>query len=253
LNIPADKLSFIQKSLDMGEYDVVVKECATLFEKALRKIFNEAIVSLAFNERQELQECEKKIGKNIKGVNDFSFGELVGLFREAKVLSKWSKHSSRDLGLVSSLDFAPIVNLRNQLTHEGSGCTRYEAELVYNYLRNLLATMGYADLKSPIAIAKSEYVLQSENQVKPEADFGTKGETNKIFTYLPERGLIVNPSDGSRNVSFKVETINKIFNIIYREIMTVSKPALSKQMFKSHVVLTLIPPNNSSMFPETCI
>ena len=75
---------------------VVVKECSTLFEIAFRRIFNEAIISLPFKERLELQECEKKIGKNLKGVQDFTFGELVGLFRESALMNKWVKHSARD-------------------------------------------------------------------------------------------------------------------------------------------------------------
>ena len=76
-----DKLMFIQKSLDMGEYDVVVKEACTLFELSLKKIFNQAIISLPFADRNEVQDSEKKIGKGNKGVSDFTFGELVGLFR----------------------------------------------------------------------------------------------------------------------------------------------------------------------------
>lgn len=211
MDIMQDKLSFIQKSLDMGEYDVVVKECSTLFEIALKRIFKEAIINLPFNERTEILECEKKIGKNNKGIQDFTFGELVGLFRESKIMNKWTKHSSRDLGLINSLDYAPIVNLRNQIIHEGASCSRYEAELVYNYLRNLLATLGFADLKSSISssFTKKDYTETVEQK---------KNDNAKIFKYFPDRGLIINPSDGSRNVSLKVETINKIFDIIYQEI-----------------------------------
>ena len=120
-----DKLMFIQKSLDMGEYDVVVKEACTLFELSLKKIFNQAIISLPFADRNEVQDSEKKIGKGNKGVSDFTFGELVGLFRESNLLTKWAKHSGRELGLIKSIDYAPIVVLRNKITHEGCGCNRY--------------------------------------------------------------------------------------------------------------------------------
>ncbi len=226
-----DKLSFIQKSLDMGEYGVVVKECATLFEIALKRIFNEAIISLPFNERIEIQEVEKKIGKNNKGVQDFSFGELVGLFRESKLLAKWAKHSSKDLGLLNSLDFGPIVNLRNHITHEGIECNRYEAELVYNYLRNMLATLGLADLNSSGAIlAKKNYSTEDGGQSeKPKQD---SDKQKKVFKYLPERGLLVNPADGTRNVSFKVETINKIFDFIYTEISALADDDIAQNIFR---------------------
>ncbi|KUO63845.1 MAG: hypothetical protein APF84_14590 [Gracilibacter sp. BRH_c7a] len=235
--ITEDKLSFIQKSLDMGEYDVVVKECATLFEVALKRIFNEAIISLPFNDRIDIQEVEKKIGKNNKGVQEFTFGELVGLFRESKLLAKWAKHSSRDLGLLNSLDFSSIVNLRNHVTHSGIECNRFEAELVYNYLRNMLATLGLADLNSSgITLAKKNYSIEeSENHLEKDLDKESDKDSDKykkIFKYLPERGLLVNPADGSRNVSFKVETINKIFDIIYNEISVLADEDAAQNIFK---------------------
>jgi len=222
INITPDKLSFIQKSLDMGEYDVVIKECSTLFEVSLKKIFKEAIISLPFNERTELQDCEKKIGKNTKGVQDFSFGEVVGLFRESKLMSKWAKHSSRDLGLLNTLDFAPIVKLRNELIHEGLKCSRFEAELVYNFLRNLLATIGYADLNSPIGSSMPKNNIEGLKV--------NKNENVKIFNCLSDRGLIVNPSDGSRNISLKVDTLNKIFDIIYNEITQISSNQVAQNI-----------------------
>lgn len=221
MDIVQDKLSFIQKSLDMGEYDVVIKECSTLFELSLKRIFKEAIITLPFEERSELFECEKKIGKGKKGVHDFTFGELVGLFRESRLMSKWTKHSSKELGLISSLDFGPIVNLRNQITHDGFKCSRYEAELINNYLRNLLATFGLADLKSSISTSFRKDCPEPTKQVSTD---------KKVFKYYPDRGIIINPSDDSRNVSFKVETLNRIFDTIFREIALISNTQKAQEI-----------------------
>ena len=221
--IVEDKLSFIQKSFDMGEYDVVVKECSTLFEIAFKKIYNEAIISLPFKDRLELQECEKRIGKNIKGVQDFTFGELVGIFRESGLMNKWTKHSSRNIGLIGSLDYGPIVNLRNTIVHEGGTCTRYEAELIYNYLRNLLASLGLADLSSSVSSTFSKPVPGERHQND------AVGQT-KVFKYLHDRGLIINPADNSRNISLKVETLNRIFDVIYREIMSLNDEATAQRI-----------------------
>lgn len=217
-----DKLSFIQRSLDSGEYDVVVKECSTLFEIAFKRIFNSAIISLPFKERLELQEYEKKIGKTTKGVQDFTFGELVGLFRESNLMGKWSKHLSKDLGLINSLDYGPIVSLRNRIVHEGQTCSRYEAELIYNYLRNLLASLGLADLNTNINITKHERQVSSKDN----------NHQTKIFKYLPERGLIVNPNDNSRNISLKVETLNMIFDIIFDEIRSITDENTSEEILR---------------------
>lgn len=145
-----DKLSLIQNLINSYDYDVAVKECCTVFEIVFRKIFQQAMVSLPFNERQIIIETEQKIGKGNKGVENFTFGELVGLIREVKLLDKWSKHLSKDMGLIKTLDYSSIVNLRNRITHNGATCSRAEANIVYEYLKNLLAVLGFADLDNSI-------------------------------------------------------------------------------------------------------
>lgn len=125
-----DKLSLIQRMLHAGDYDIAVKESCTLFEIVFRRIFQQAVVSLPFADRNHIFEMERKIGKGNKGVQDFGFGELVGLFRESKLMEKWSKHTSRDLGLIQTLNYSEIVNLRNRITHSGATCSRGEANLV---------------------------------------------------------------------------------------------------------------------------
>ena len=105
-------MSFIQKSIGASEFDVVVKECGTLFENALKEIYHQAITSLPFEARNAVMQAENDIGRGKKGVADFTFGELVGLFRTSKLLSKWVKQEGMDLGLIANLDFAPIVGYR---------------------------------------------------------------------------------------------------------------------------------------------
>lgn len=145
-----DKLGLIQRVLQSGDYDVAVKECCTVFEIVFRKIFQQAVITLPYKERELLQEVERKIGKGTKGVEDLGFGELVGVFRESRLMEKWSKHTSRDLGLIQTLNYAEIVNLRNRITHQGAAASRGEANLVYEYLRNLLAMLGFAELDKSI-------------------------------------------------------------------------------------------------------
>jgi len=194
--MPSDKLVFIQTSFSSNEFDVVVKECGTLFENAFKEIYHQSITSLPFEARNAVLQAETDSGKSKKGVADFTFGELVGLFRTSKLLSKWAKHEGLDLGLISNLDFAPIVEIRNRVTHKGYKPTRLEAELVFNYLRSFLSLTGLAEIEDA-AVAKEE----------PQGDV-------KTFRYIKERGIIVNPEDGSRNVSYKVETLNNMLATI---------------------------------------
>ena len=208
-----NKFSFIQKSLDGGEYDVVIKESATLFEVAMKQIFNQAIVKLPFKDRKELNKAEDEIGKGNKGVDDFSFGELVGLYRQSKLFKKWENYSDVDLGILTSLDLNSIVEMRNKLTHKGASCNKFEAELVFNYLKNFFASLGLADIEEAV-----EKVFDSKIIPQIDENSNKNNIQQKVFTYSQNRGLIINPSDESRNISFKVESINFIFETIVKEL-----------------------------------
>jgi adenine specific DNA methylase Mod len=113
--------------------------------------------------------------------------------------------------------------LRNRIVHEGGTCSRYEAELIYNYLRNFLASLGLADLNTNINIKKHE------GSDSPKLK--SKGQT-KVFKYLHERGLIINPSDNSRNISFKVETLNLIFDAIYNEVQNIADSNTAQKVLR---------------------
>lgn len=173
--IVEDRLSLIQRVMQSGDYDVAVKESCTLFELVFRRIFQTAIASLPFRDRDHILETERKIGKGTKGVQDFGFGELVGLYRESKLLEKWSKHTGRDMGILLTLDFGAIVNLRNQITHKGASCSRGEANLVFEYLRNLLAVLGFADLERSI---DRSFERESEPEERKSRAGGSEAETN---------------------------------------------------------------------------
>lgn len=165
------KLGLIQKLIDTRDYDVAVKESCTVFELVFRQIFQQAVVSLSYQDREHILEVERRIGKGTKGAQDFGFGELVGLFRESNLMDKWSKHTSRDLGLIRSLDYSSIVNLRNRITHQGASCSGGEANIVYEYLRNLLAVLGYAHLEGSINRSFSQTPAPvTESAQQPTAD-----------------------------------------------------------------------------------
>lgn len=177
-----DKLSFISKVMDSGEYAVVVKESCTLFEVVFRKIFQQAIISLPYKDRAHILEIEKLIGKGNKGIHDFGFGELVGLYRESKLLDKWSKYTSKDLGLIRSLDFSSIVTLRNKLTHEDEDCSRSEALIVYEYLRSLLAFLGYNELEESI---NNSFKKNNPNKLHNNVEEG-KAASTAVGDKLPK-------------------------------------------------------------------
>jgi uncharacterized protein YutE (UPF0331/DUF86 family) len=205
-----DKMGFIQKAYNLRQYDVVIKECCGLFEVVFKKIFSEAVAKLPYQERIELIEVEKEIGKSKKGVQEFGLGELVGLFRQTDLMKKWAKFSRRDLGLLDSMNFNSIVTLRNNLVHNGAACSEFEADLVYNYLKNLLASYGFVNLEK--AISSSFEKREDKSPAKVNEKYAK-------IVLNEERGIIINEADGTRNISFKVDTINSMLESMYKFVL----------------------------------
>lgn len=218
-----DKFSIIQKAMDDRAYDIVVKESCGLFEVAFKKIFQEAVVTLNFEDRNILLEKEKIIGKGKKGVNDFGFGELVGLFRETGLMKKWAEASNRDIGLIDTINYNSIVNLRNALVHNGGNCGQVEADLVFNYVKNLYATLGLINLEKAI----------TDSFEPPKNSSGIEEKDKKELVNIAlirDRGIIINQSDGSRNISYKVETINRMLTVVYNKTMELAGVEAAEQM-----------------------
>lgn len=211
-----DKMSFIQQAYELGQYAVVVKECCGLFEVVFKKIFSEAVINLPYKERVEVMEIEQKIGEAKKGVPDFTLGQLVGLFRQSDLMKKWAKCSGRDLGLLDSMNFNSIVDLRNKLVHEGAVCSQLEADLVYNYLKNLLASYGLVNLEKAISTSFEKKENKHTNKDETVTNNYAKIVLNE------ERGIIINEADGTRNISFKVDTINSMLESMYKYVLNLS-------------------------------
>ncbi|MBQ8316246.1 MAG: hypothetical protein IJX95_10975, partial [Lachnospiraceae bacterium] len=157
-------------------------------------------------DRVALFEKEKEKGKGNKGYDAFGLGELVGLFRETGLMKKWAEISNRDIGLIESFNYNSVVELRNNIIHNGGECGKLEAELVFNYVKSLYATLG---------VISTEGVVDKSYDAK-----GTEGRTDDKkemvnIALVKEKGIIVNQADNSRNMSCKVETMNRMLSVAY--------------------------------------
>ena len=144
-----NQLEKIRHFLTMGYYDSAVKESCGLLEEILKNIYRQAMSELPVSDRTALMEAEAAIGRGVKGYTEFGFGQLVALFNKSRLLDAWSRHTGKKLGLVRSISLDYIVDLRNQLTHNGLEqlCSQSEAQLVYDCLMSWLAFIGYNDLE----------------------------------------------------------------------------------------------------------
>lgn len=216
------KFGVIQKAMDDHAYDIVVKESCGLFEVAFKEIFQEALTKLDYEDRNLLLEAEKEVGKGKKGAKEFGFGELVGLFRKTELMKKWAKVSNRDMGLLESINYNSIVNLRNELVHNGGQCERFEAELVFNYAKTLYATLGIINLEKAISESFEPKAVSQGDDKKEMVN----------IALVKDKGIIVNQADNSRNISWKVETINRIFTVAYQNTKELAgEEAAEKMLF----------------------
>lgn len=145
--VKQNQLEKIRHFLKMEYYDSVVKESCAVLEEVLKQVYRRAVAELPMAERATLMEAETAIGRGVKGYTEFGFGQLVAVFNKSRLLDVWAKHTGAKLGMLKSISLDYIVEMRNQLTHNGSAqlCTRSEASLAYECLMSWLDFIGYKE------------------------------------------------------------------------------------------------------------
>lgn len=90
--------------------------------------------------------------------------------------------------------------------------------MVYNYLKNLLASYGFVNLEKAIS---TSFEKREDNSGANDDNKKSNGEYVNI-KLIEDRGIIINDADGSRNISFKVDTINSMLEAIYKSVLEIS-------------------------------
>lgn len=149
--VKESQLEKIRHFLVMEYYDSVVKESCAVLEEVLKQVYRRAVAELPMADRTALMDAETAIGRGVKGYTEFGFGQLVAVFNKSRLLDVWAKHTGAKLGMLKSISLDYIVEMRNQLTHNGSAqmCSRSEASLVYECLMSWLDFIGYQKESKP--------------------------------------------------------------------------------------------------------
>lgn len=139
----------IENHLRTRKFDMAVREAGRLLEKVLREIYQTIYFSVPQAERVAIQSTENEIGKSVKGVNAFSLGEMVRLYREAKFQNAWQTRFRIDPLLFSGVDLATIVSCRNRCVHpdvnDSQNITPSQAELCVSILKSFLVATGFVE------------------------------------------------------------------------------------------------------------
>ncbi len=110
-----EKIKLIQHNLDAGGYTIAAKECVGLIEHALRQLFSRHLTRLEEQDRLKVQKAETEIGKGTRGIERFTMGELVGVFRKSKFLDAWARASGRDLSGIRVINLNELTGLRRNI------------------------------------------------------------------------------------------------------------------------------------------
>ena len=136
------KIRMIATHLNIGEYTPAAKECCGIIEQSFRELFRRHLMDLEERDRIRAQESELMIGKGEKGIESFTMGQLIGLFRKSKFLVSCARVTRRDLSGIRMINFDELNAFRNRLMHDGREATRCEAAFLFNVMQIVVETFG---------------------------------------------------------------------------------------------------------------
>jgi len=138
-------LKEIQRHIQHEEYQSAVADCGRLFERAMRELLVELEVGMrSGRDREQLLKVEREQAKGSdKTFQDFGLGELVGLYRGAKLWDKLRRAKTSNLKLTARIPWSEVVELRNAAIHkdgeyDGGAIEEAHADLMLFHLKAFL-------------------------------------------------------------------------------------------------------------------
>ncbi len=83
-------------------------------------------------------------------------------------------------------------------------------------------------------LPEKAYALSKKKQassVNESREISVASNTTTVFEYIPERGIMINPEDQQRNVSFRTDTFINLFTSFYDKIAEISDISTANEMF----------------------
>jgi hypothetical protein len=182
----AQKMQETERLVANGHYAQAVIAAGSLLEALLAALYSDALPRLAPPEQKDVLEKAEAIGRG-KPVTDFTLGQRVGLFRDARLFDKAQAALGRELPHLRSASFNLLVDLRNRATHEGAQVQEDEARLFASQLRVFLREAGYLE---PPASRPSPHGLRPWSQVVHLHPDVEAGET-AVAAYAIDLGAVV--------------------------------------------------------------
>lgn len=113
------KLQLAETLIQDFETEASIRESGQLLEAALRKMILKLITAdLPFEEITAIQETVGRIGGGKKSIHSFGFGQLIGVYREAKIERILRREFESNFKRTRSIDWNLAVEWRNAVVHQ---------------------------------------------------------------------------------------------------------------------------------------
>lgn len=140
----ADEYMRISELAANGDHATALREGGRLFEELCKEILAAYLPRVDFNVRRSVFEAETQIGKGTKGLADFTFGQVVGLYRETGFVKALEAVEHKSAAALASVNLAYIASTRNEAVHKGANFepAEYDVQYVLSSLKVFLLYFG---------------------------------------------------------------------------------------------------------------
>ena len=123
-----------------------VRECGAVFEEALRYLLMELLARVdSASQRDEIHGAEREHAKGDQTFGSFGLGQLLGVYRGARVFDKLNRFTDHDLDKVKRrIVWSEVSDLRNLATHDTGreSLNQDDATQMFTWLKLFLYETG---------------------------------------------------------------------------------------------------------------
>lgn len=130
----------IDRLINGRHYKQAVQEAGACLESMLRDLYGRILSVIAPAQQESVTQKVAAIGKN-KSIDELTLGQLIGVFREAKLFEHAEKALGRRTSYLASANYNAFVDLRNRAVHKGEAVSPEEAQFFAAQLRLLISEL----------------------------------------------------------------------------------------------------------------
>jgi len=135
------RLAELDRLVADNHHKQALQEAGSILEDLLKELYRRSLEKMPPADQKELATKLEQIGKG-KPLSELTLGQLVGLFREAKLFERAEQALSRKLPHISSANYSNFVELRNRAVHKGGTVSSKEARFFSAQLSLFADEMG---------------------------------------------------------------------------------------------------------------